>query len=254
MKKITVITVCYNSAATIADTLRSVANQTYPLIEHIVVDGLSKDGTVEIVNQFSHVTKIVSERDSGIYDAMNKGIAMANGDVIGFINADDFYADPDALASIMRVFEETDAAACYGDLCYVKQNDVNTVVRYWRSSKFKAGLFSSGWCPPHPTFFVRTEVYEHCGKFDLDFSIGADVELMMRFLEVHHVRSLYLPKILVKMRMGGTTNRSVANVVKQNKEIWRAFKKNGLSPSLMTFVAGKLLSRSKQFISRPHRA
>lgn len=254
MKKITVITVCYNSSATIEDTLRSVANQTYPSIEHIVVDGFSKDQTIEIVNRFPHVAKIVSERDSGIYDAMNKGLKMATGDIVGFINADDFYADPEALSSVMRVFEETDAEICYGDLCYVKQTDTRAVVRYWRSSKFKAGLFFRGWCPPHPTFFVRREVYERCGRFDLEFSIGADVELMMRFLEVHRVRSFYLPKILVKMRMGGTTNRSVANVVKQNKEVWRAFRKNGLSPSLMNFVAGKLLSRSKQFISRPHRA
>lgn len=254
MKKITVITVCYNSVATIVDTLRSVAEQTYPAVEHIVIDGNSKDGTIEVVRRFPHVAKIVSEPDNGIYDAMNKGIAMATGEVIGFINADDFYADTDALSTVMRVFEESDTDICYGDLCYVKQVDTDAIVRYWRSSKFKAGLFFRGWCPPHPTFFVRKEVYERCGKFDLDFRIGADVELMMRFLEIHRVRSLYLPKLLVMMRMGGTTNQSVGNVFKQNREIWRAFRKNGLSPSLLTFFVGKLLSRSRQFISRPRRA
>jgi glycosyltransferase involved in cell wall biosynthesis len=228
--------------------------QTYPTIEHIIVDGGSSDETINLVHQFPHIGKIISEKDNGIYDAMNKGIAMATGEVIGFINADDFYADPEVLSSVMRVFDESDTDICYGDLCYVKQSDTTAIVRYWRSSKFKAGLFFHGWCPPHPTFFVRRAVYERCGSFDLEFSIGADVELMMRFLEVHGVRSFYLPKILVRMRMGGTTNRSLANVIKQNKEIWRAFRKNELSPSLITFVAGKLFSRSRQFISRPHRA
>jgi len=254
MKKITVITVCYNSAETIRDTLESVAAQTGPLIEHIVVDGGSKDGTMDIVRQFSHVTRYVSEPDRGIYDAMNKGIAMATGDVIGFINSDDFYAGPDVLASFMKIFEDPLIEACYADLCYVKQNDTQRVVRYWRSSEFIPGLFSRGWCPAHPTFFVRREVYDLFGGFDLDYKIAADVELMMRFLEANHVRSCYIPRVLVKMRMGGTTNRSIGNVIKQNREVWRAFKKNSLRLSLVCFIVGKLLSRGWQFISRPHRA
>ncbi|GGI54441.1 glycosyltransferase family 2 protein [Oxalicibacterium solurbis] len=250
---ISIITVCYNSAATIKDTLQSVAIQTYPSIEHLIVDGLSKDATMDVVRQFPHVTHAVSEQDGGIYDAMNKGIAMATGNVIGFVNADDFYASPDVLASVMQVFEDPTVEACYGDLCYVKQEETSSVVRYWRSFDFKPGLFLRGWCPPHPTFFVRKDVYERCGGFDLNYKIAADVELMMRFLEAQSVRSRYIPKILVNMRMGGTTNRSIKNVVNQNREIWRAFQKNGLKPSFGRFAIGKLLSRGKQFISRPQR-
>lgn len=251
---ISIITVCYNSAATIKDTLQSVAVQTYPFVEHLIVDGLSKDATMDVVRQFSHVAKATSESDGGIYDAMNKGIAMATGNVIGFINADDFYASPDVLASVMQIFEDTTVEACYGDLCYVRQEETGSIVRYWRSFDFTPGLFLRGWCPPHPTFFVRRDVYERCGGFDLSYKIAADVELMMRFLEVHRIRARYIPKILVKMRMGGTTNRSLSNIVKQNREIWRAFRENGLLPSWVCFVTGKLLSRGKQFISRPRRA
>jgi len=249
--KISIITVCYNSASTIKDTLQSVATQTYPLVEHVVVDGASKDQTMAIVRQFPHVAVTVSEPDRGIYDAMNKGIRLATGDVIGFINADDFYADDEALASVMRVFEDPMVEACYAELCYVKQNDTNSIVRYWRSSEFQPGLFLRGWSPAHPTFFVRKSVYERFGGFDLSYKIAADTELMMRFLEVHKIRTRFVPRILVTMRMGGTTNRSVSNVIKQNLEVWRAFRKNRLSPSIFLFVVGKFFSRTAQFLVRP---
>lgn len=242
---------CYKSAATITDTLQSVAMQTYPSVEHIVVDGLSTDDTMNIVNKFQHVAHVVSEQDAGIYDAMNKGIRLATGDVVGFINADDFYATPEALSLVMKAFEDPAIEACYGDLCYVKQNDIQSIVRYWRSSKFTPGFFYDGWCPPHPTFFVRREVYERYGSFDLDYKIASDIELMMRLLERYRISVIYLPKILVNMRMGGTTNRSIGNIIKQNREVWRAFQKNGLHPSFIRFVIGKLLSRGRQYVSRP---
>lgn len=250
--KISIITVCFNSAETIGHTLRSVREQNYHDVEHIVIDGGSRDKTLDVVAaEGVHVAKLVSERDHGIYDAMNKGIAMATGDVIGFLNADDFYAAPDVLMQVAKVFEERPINACYGDLCYVKQANTQNIVRYWRSSDFKSGLFFSGWCPPHPTFFVRKSIYERFGGFDLDYKIAADMELMIRFLVVHRVKSCYLPRILVKMRMGGTTNRSVRNVIKQNCEIWQAFKKHSLRPSLAQFISGKLLLRGKQFLFRP---
>lgn len=250
--KLSIITVCYNSAETIGDTLRSVRGQTYGKIEHIVIDGGSKDNTLEVVTtEGPHVAKLVSERDGGIYDAMNKGIALATGDVIGFINADDFYAAPDVLVQVAKIFEDQTIDACYGDLCYVKQDDTKSIVRYWRSSEFKPQLFLSGWCPPHPTFFVRKSVYDQFGGFDLGYKIAADIELMIRFLVAHQVRSYYLPRILVNMRMGGTTNKNVGNVIKQNREILQAFKKHGLRPSLARFIGGKLLSRSKQFLFHP---
>ena len=250
--KISVVTVCFNSAKTIADTLQSVCQQTYQDFEHIVVDGGSKDGTQAIVlAKGIPDTKFISEPDQGIYYAMNKGIAMATGDVVGFINADDFYASSDILDLVAKVFEDLSIDACYGDLCYVNAEKVDEIVRYWRSTPFQAGLFSQGWCPPHPTFFVRRGVYERFGRFDLSYKIAADVELMMRFLEVHHVRSKHIPRILVKMRMGGTTNKSLKNIVKQNGEILRALRLHRLSANPVPFFGRKFISRGMQFIAKP---
>lgn len=251
---LSIVTVCFNSSKTIGDTLRSVRRQTYPHIEHIIVDGGSTDATLDIITaEGVRVSRVVSERDHGIYDAMNKGIAMAKGDVIGFINADDFYATDDALSKVAEIFRHSSVDICYGDLCYVRPIDTAAVVRYWRSSEFYPGAFANGWCPPHPTFFVRRKIYERFGNFDLNYRIAADVELMMRFLDVYRVRAKYLPQVLVKMRMGGTTNRSLGNIARQNREILRALKYHGLSANLLSFFGMKILSRGKQFIVRPNK-
>ncbi len=250
--RISVITVCYNSDKTIADTLRTARLQTYENTEHIIVDGGSKDETLAVVaTEAMRKHKLVSEKDKGIYDAMNKGIALATGDVIGFLNADDFYASPDVLATVAAAFEASGADCCYGDLRYVQQVDVSKTVRYWRSTPFAPGLFGRGWCPPHPTFFVRRELFERLGGFDLSFKIAADVELMARFLEVGHVSSYYIPKVLVHMRMGGTTNRSWGNVVKQNLEIRRGFLAMGLGFSWVRFLGHKVFFKALQFVLRP---
>ena len=251
--KITVITVTYNSAATLVDTLQSVAAQTHPDIEHLIIDGGSTDQTLALVQSHgTHVARVVSERDRGIYDAMNKGLHLACGDVIGFINADDFYPTPDTISKVAAAFEADPTLECvYGDLCYVKQFETDQIVRYWRSSTFKPGMFLRGWCPPHPTLFVKRSVYERFDGFDVQYKIAADVELMARMIEVKRVKSGYLPHVLVHMRLGGMTNRSWSNVWKQNREIWRAFKVLGLRPSWIAFVVGKALSRSKQFLTRP---
>jgi glycosyltransferase involved in cell wall biosynthesis len=250
--KISIITVCYNSAKTIGETLRSVREQTYSDIEHIVIDGGSNDNTLGVVKaEGAQVAKVVSERDNGIYDAMNKGITLASGEIIGFINADDFYASPEVLAKVAVLFDDPNIDVCYGDLCYVNQIDTSAVVRYWQSSDFRSGAFAEGWCPPHPTFFVRREIYERFGVFDLSYRIAADVELMMRFLEVRSVRAKYLPEVLVKMRMGGTTNRNLTNIVKQNKEILRALRKHGLRSSMVRLIGIKVISRGIQFFVRP---
>ena len=248
--KLSVITVCRNSEATIEDTLQSVAIQTYPSVEHIVVDGGSSDGTMKIVARFPHVAKAVSEPDHGIYDAMNKGIRISTGEIIGTLNADDFYAAPDVLARVAALFEDPTIDVCYGDLCYVGYNDPTRIVRYWRSSKFKPDLFLHGWCPPHPTFFVRRSVYDRLGTYDESYKIAADVDLTMRYLEKHRVRSHYLPQVLVKMRMGGSSNKSIRSVIRQNREIWAALRKHGLKPSFLRFAAGKLFSRGRQFLAR----
>ena len=250
--KISIITVCYNSEKTIEDTLRSVLEQKHENIEHIIIDGGSTDRTLAAVATVgAHVAKIISEPDNGIYDAMNKGIALATGDIVGFINADDFYPSPDVLSTVASAFESSGADCCYGDLCYVQQEDVSTIVRFWRSSPFASGKFSRGWCPPHPTFFVRREVYARLGGFDLSFNIAADFELMMRYLEGAHISSRYIPKVLVKMRLGGTTNRNLINIFKQNVEIRRALSSIGRRSSLVRFIFNKLFIRLIQFVSRP---
>ena len=250
--KISVITVCFNAHNTIGHTLRFVRDQTHDAIEHIVIDGCSTDGTLKVVeSEGKHVAMIVSERDKGIYDAMNKGIALATGDIIGFINADDFYASSDVLSVVASAFDSSGADCCYGDLCYVQQDDVSKIARYWRSAPFAPGMFGRGWCPPHPTFFVRREVYARLGGFDLNFKIAADFELMARYLEAANISSQYIPKVLVKMRLGGTTNRSLRNILKQNMEIRRALSKIGRQSSLISFVFNKLLIRAFQFVRRP---
>lgn len=250
--KISIITVCFNSDKTIFDTLRSARKQIHPDIEHIIVDGDSKDKTLEVVAAeviSSHI--LVSEKDHGIYDAMNKGIALATGDIIGFINADDFYPSPEVLSKVASAFEISGADCCYGDLCYVEQIDTSKIVRYCRSYTFKFGLFGKGWCPPHPTFFVRRAVYERLGGFNLTFKIAADVELMARFLETGRISSHYIPEVLVHMRMGGTSNRSLSNVFKQNLEVRRGFMAMGLGFSWVRFLGHKVFSRALQFVRRP---
>jgi glycosyltransferase involved in cell wall biosynthesis len=250
--KISIITVCYNSEKTIADSISSVNRQSYKDIEYIVVDGGSIDRTLDVVHATGErVTKIISEPDSGIYDAMNKGIALASGEVVGFINSDDYYASSDVLTKVVNIFRDRTVDACFGDLCYVRQFDTKSIIRYWRSSKFIRGSFANGWCPPHPTFFVRRNIYERFGCFDLSYRIAADVELMMRFLEVHQVRTKYLPEVLVKMRMGGTTNKNLINIAKQNFEILRALKQHALVTNPLFFFGKKIISRGRQFLTRP---
>lgn len=249
--QISVITVCYNSAPTIADTLRSVDAQSWNEREHLIVDGGSRDGTLEVAARHAKPwRRVVSEADAGIYDAMNKGLRLARGEVIGFLNSDDFYPTPATLAAVAAAFADPALDACYGDLCYVRRDDPRRVVRYWRSSAFRPGLFRAGWSPPHPTLYVRRRVYERCGGFDPAYRIAADFELMLRLLEVHRIAARYLPEVLVHMRTGGVTNRSARNIAAQNREIWRALHAHGQRPSLLSFAAGKLLARGRQFLAR----
>lgn len=252
MTQFSIITVSLNSAVTIRDAIESVLAQDYQDIEYIVVDGASQDDTMKIVREYRRrIAKSISAPDNNIYDAMNAGIGLASGDVIGFINSDDFYASCKAISTVAAVFERTGVDAVYGDLCYVGRNDVSRVVRYWRSAPFIPGSFARGWCPPHPTFFVRRSVYQRLGGFDPEFPVAGDIELMMRFLEVHRISSEHLPVVLVKMRMGGQTNQSIRNVVQQNRRWMAALRKHGLEDSWPRFLAHKAWSRAGQFITRP---
>lgn len=251
--KISIITVCYNSAETIRDTIASVASQQYSNREHIIVDGASRDSTMDIVKNAPSVTRFVSEPDRGIYDAMNKGLKLISGDVIGFLNADDFYADNTVLNQVAEVFKDATVQACYADLVYVDQKDTSRLIRYWKSRSFKPDLFKRGWMPAHPTFFVRRSAYEALGGFDLRFPRQADFELTMRFLEIHRVKSVYVPRVWVRMRTGGASNNSIRGVIKGNIEAYRACKLHDLRVGPL-FIARKILSRLPQFFRRPRKA
>lgn len=249
LPKISIVTVCFNSARTIEETLISIQAQNYPHIEHIIVDGASTDNTLQIVQAHQEkITQIISEPDKGVYDAMNKGIACASGEVIGFLNADDIYASQDVLSQIALVFQDPKIQACYGDLVYFSDKQPEKVYRYWRSRSFVPGLFAKGWCPAHPTFFVRKSVYERCGGFNLSYRLGNDVELMMRFLEKYQIASVYLPRILVKMRLGGISNRGLRNIIIQNAEILKSANKLSIPISPVQFICYKIGNRIWQVL------
>lgn len=232
--KISIITATYNSAATVRDTLTCIASQQYPNIEHIIVDGVSKDNTLAIVGEFSHIAKTISEKDKGIYDAMNKGVQLATGEVIGILNSDDFYTNTEVLTKVAAAFNDPTVEALYGDLQYVKADNTNIVTRTWKSGMFRKKNLYYGWMPPHPTFFVRRHVYEKCGLFNTTLRSAADYELMLRVLLKFNTRVQYIPEVLVKMRAGGMSNASLKNRLRANKEDAMAWKLNGLKPYFFT--------------------
>lgn len=253
--KISIITVCFNAQRTIAETITSVCSQNYHDLEYLVVDGSSTDRTAEIIRthpQFNRITTFISEPDEGIYDAMNKGISMASGEVVGLLNADDVYLDSTVLDQVASVFEDQSIDACYADLVYVKQFDATKIIRYWKSNNYLPGLFERGWMPAHPTFFVRKNVYEKYGVFDLIYPNQADFELTMRFLRIHQIRTRYIPKLWVRMRLGGASNRSILKTICANLEAFRACKKHRLAVSVAPwFIFKKIASRIPQFFRRP---
>lgn len=247
--KISIITAAYNSADTIRDTLASVAGQTYGPVEHIIIDGLSRDNTLDIVREYGHVARIVSEKDNGIYDAMNKGVQLAGGDVVGILNSDDFYASPDVLEQVMASFNDPTVDVVYGDLQYVKKNDVYVVTRHWKSGQYKRKHFYYGWMPPHPTFFVRRRIYEKVGLFNTDLRSAADYEMMLRILVRHNARASYIPRVLVKMRAGGMSNATLKNRLRANREDRKAWDLNELKPFFFTTWL-KPMRKIFQFITR----
>lgn len=229
---VSIITIAFNSAQTIRDTLTSVLSQSYSNIEYIIIDGASNDATVRIVKEYEPMfngrLKWVSEPDKGLYDAMNKGIKMATGDVIGILNSDDLFYDSNVLRDIALAFDEN-TDALFGNLYFVKSDDVHCIVRAWKGSTYSS--FKKGWHPAHPTFYVRREVYEKYGGFDTSFDVSADFELMLRFIEKNRIRTKYLDRYMVKMRMGGESTRNIANIIKGNRNIIRAFRKNDIQVS-----------------------
>jgi glycosyltransferase involved in cell wall biosynthesis len=251
--RISVVTVAFNSRETIADTLRSVAEQEHDDLEHIVIDGGSTDGTLDVISSCAtRVARLVTEPDRGIYDAMNKGWRLATGEAVGFLNSDDVFSSRRSVQFIAAAFAETAADACYGDLLYVDRDRPSQIVRYWQSSPFTVGAFRRGWQPPHPTFYVRRSLFERYGGFDLDFRIQSDFEFCLRLLEVGRISSHYIPRILVHMRTGGVSNSGLRNVLSGNVEAYLACRKNGLRVN-PAFIIRKVASRVPQFFERPPR-
>lgn len=245
---VSIITGTYNSALFIADCVKSVHQQQYRPIEHIIIDGDSIDATTSIIKQMPNsVTTLVSEKDEGIYDAMNKGLKLAQGEIVGILNSDDFYTSDEVVQQVVRAFEDPSIDCVYGDLVYVDQLNTGKVVRNWVTGPYKKHAFLKGWHPAHPAFFVRNSVYKKFGYFDLRFTLAADFELMLRFLEKNKVKSVYLPFPMVRMRLGGATNKSISNILKGNKECMKAFKVNGLKVS-SGYPFYRLLPKLKQYL------
>lgn len=245
--KVSIITVTYNSASTLEETILSVIKQTYKDIEYIIIDGKSSDGTTAIVDQYKNaVTKFVCEKDDGIYDALNKGIALANGDVIGILHSDDFYTNDQVIAKIVQQLMHTQADAVYADLYYVNKDNTNKIVRKWKSGIQNANSFLFGWMPPHPTFFVKKEIYKQYGAFDLNFKTSADYELMLRLMYRYKIKTAYLPEFIIKMRVGGQSNSTTKNRIIANIEDRKAWDVNGLKPYFFTLLL-KPLRKITQF-------
>jgi glycosyltransferase involved in cell wall biosynthesis len=243
---ISIVTACFNSADTLRDALDSVAEQSYQEYEHIVVDGASTDATLDILKRYGGgKVRWHSEPDHGIYDALNKGIARASGEVLGFLHADDVYASDQVLALIAAAFEDPAVDAVYGDLQYVSKHDPKRVVRHWRSSTFKPDLLSKGWMPPHPALYVRRALYERIGGFDTRYRIAADYHSVLQLFSLEDFNAHYIPKVFVKMRLGGASNRSIANIIRKSREDYAVLRRTGVG-GIVT-LAQKNFGKLRQF-------
>jgi glycosyltransferase involved in cell wall biosynthesis len=246
---ISIITITRNCAHTVVDCLDSLRRQSYEHREQIVIDGVSQDGTLQLLEQHrGQLAVLISEPDKGIYDALNKGIAHASGDVVGFLHADDLYAHPNVLADIAEAFSDPDVCAVYGDLEYVSQDDVRKVIRRWKSKPFNQRDLIWGWMPAHPTLYVRREWYARIGGFDISYKISADYLSILQLFSHHSFKAVYVPEVFVKMRIGGASNKSIRALVCKTKEDWRALRSCGYSLAGTTLaIVWKNLSKAGQF-------
>lgn len=245
--KVSLITVCRNVASVIGETLDSVLGQTHPDIEVIVIDGASTDGTRDVLQGYrDKLATLVSEPDHGIYDAMNKGLRHATGDIIGFVNAGDLLMTPQVIAQVVEAFRTSKAEAVYGDIIMVDEADITQVKRVWKSGGYERTNFKRGWMPPHVATFIHRNAYDRFGHFNTDLRIAADYEILFRFLYKHRIPTVHLPEVLVRFRLGGMSNGSVRHVLKANTEVRRSWRLNGTTaPPLL--VTRKLWSKVMQF-------
>jgi glycosyltransferase involved in cell wall biosynthesis len=240
--KITIVTVSYNSAKTIKETIDSILSQDYPNIEYIIVDGLSTDGTQQIVESYGpRIAKFVSEKDDGLYHAMNKGIELASGDIIGIINSDDIYANSSVVSQVVSTFNEKKVDVVYGDLYYFRSGAPKIPLRYYKGGNFSLRRVQFGLMPPHPTFFIKRSVYEKYGKLDTQYTLSADFDLILRMLGVHKVPFFYISEVLVKMRTGGKSTSSLKRTFIMNKEDLHSCKKNGVHTNVFKFYLKYLI-------------
>lgn len=247
--KVSIITVSFNSAETIRDTFNCISQQTiFQDIEYIVVDGGSTDGTVDIINEYTDIiTTAIIEPDNGIYDAMNKGIANATGDIIGILNSDDVYHDISTLELIRTTFETKRVDIVYGNINYVS-SDLKRIIRKWKSSVFQKNSFQKGWHPPHPSFFVKKDVYEQCGVYDLEFNISADFDFMLRSMELTNYKTYFVNEVITNMRIGGESNRSLSNIFKGNRQIHQSFLKNNIKINRLFYSINRILPKVIEFL------
>lgn len=246
---ISILTTVFNNASEISHAIDSVLGQSYPQVEYIVLDGASTDGTQDIVHSYGNrIHRVISEPDKGMYDALNKGIKIATGEVIGILHSDDTYYAPHTLAHVASLFAATGCDAMYGDLEYVSKTDPSQVIRYWKSNPFDVKKFRYGWMPAHPTLFLKKSVYEKFGGFDLQYTIAADYDFMLRTLGSGQLHCEYLPEVITRMRVGGASNKSLKNILRKTADDWRAIRRNKAGGP-MTLV-WKNLSKVGQFVKR----
>jgi len=232
--KVSIITAVYNGEEHIRSCIESVLGQDYPDIEYILVDGASKDNTLEIIYSYgSRITHVISELDCGMYDAMNKGLRVATGDIVGILNADDFYANPNIITEVVNEFKRSGADSLYADIAFVSKDNLDKVLRYYSSASFQPWMFRFGYMPAHPSFFLKREMYEKHGLFKTDFKLCADFDLLVRLYHTQKITFTYLPKMVVKMRMGGKSNQSLKNIMLLNREILRGCIENGISSNII---------------------
>ena len=249
--KISIITVSFNSAKTIKETIESILIQDYNNIEYIIIDGGSSDETIDIVKSYSEkISYFISEKDNGIYDAMNKGIKAATGDIVGILNSDDFYPNSFVLSNVAKTFKKYNCDAVYGDLVYVKAKDTTQIKRYWQAGNYNTSKIKNGWMLPHPTFFVKKVMYDRHGLYNSDLKRAADYEMILKLLYKENISVHYIPMILVKMRMGGASNSTFLNRIRANKEDGLAWTKNQLNKPMFVRIK-KPLQKAIQFFKKP---
>ncbi len=254
--KITILTVTYNSERFLEDCINSVINQQYENVEHIIIDAVSTDATISIIQRYeSHIAKWVSEKDEGMYDALNKGMKMATGDIIGILNSDDMLASANVLSEVAAAFKEHSVDSIYGDIVYVDQMNTEKIIRYWKGVTYNRYRFTYGWMPAHPSFYFKRELFAQLGGYESQFDTAADYEFMSRYLYYHKITAYYIPKLLVKMRIGGASNKTLKRRFNANRRDYQAMKKNTIPLPFIVSILKPLIKLHQYyytFFQRSH--